>query len=149
MTHSTLPGALRPLVGLLVIGLVAIGCTSASAMATEMGASCDQFGAQKSITQTTEVSVGDQVKVALCSNPSTGFSWQEPEISDAATVSLANKTFGAPVAGSGQVVGAAGTDYITLKATAKGTSTVVLRYSQPWVGGTSGEWTYTLTVTVK
>jgi hypothetical protein len=40
------------------------------------------------------LSVGDQVNVTLCSNPSTGISWQEPEISDAAIVSLANKTFG-------------------------------------------------------
>ena len=149
MTHNTILGALRPLLGLLVIGLVATGCTFAVAKAAEMGVGCDQFAAQKSITQTTEMSVGDQVKVTLCSNPTTGFSWQEPEISDAATVSLADKTFGAPVAGSGQVVGAAGTDYVTLKATAKGTSTVVLRYSQPWAGGTSGEWTYALTVTVR
>jgi predicted secreted protein len=148
MTRNTIPGAPRPLLGLLVIGLVAIGCASANAKA-EMGASCDEFGAQKSISQTAEMSVGDEVKITLCSNPSTGFSWQEPEISDAAAVSLADKTFGAPVAGSGQVVGAAGTDYVTLKATAKGTSTVVLRYSQPWVGGTSSEWTYTLTVTVR
>lgn len=149
MTHNTIPGALRPLLGLLVIGLVAIGCTSANAKTAEMGASCDQFGAQKSITQTTEMSVGDQIKVTLCSNPSTGFSWQEPEISDTGAVSLADKSFGAPVAGAAQVVGAAGTDYITLKATAKGTATVVLRYSQPWLGGTSSEWTYSLTVTVR
>jgi predicted secreted protein len=149
MTHNTIPGALRPLLGLLVIGLVAIGCASANAKAAEMGASCDQFGAEKSITQTAEMSVGDQVKITLCSNPSTGFSWQEPEISDAATVSLADKAFGAPVADSGQVVGAAGTDHVTLKATAKGTSTVVLRYSQPWLGGTSSVWTYTLAVTVR
>ena len=149
MTHNRIPGALRPLLGLLVIGLVAVGCTSATAKAAEMGASCDQFGAQKSITQTTEMSVGDQVKVMLCSNPTTGFSWQEPEISDTAAVSLADKSFGAPTSASAPVVGAAGTDYITLKATAKGASTVVLRYSQPWVGGTSSEWTYTLTVTVR
>jgi len=152
MTHNTIPGARRPLLGLLgllVIGLVATGCTSANAKTAEMGASCDQFGAQKSITQTTEMSVGDQIKVTLCSNPSTGFSWQEPEISDTGAVSLADKSFGAPVAGAAQVVGAAGTDYITLKATARGTSTVVLRYSQPWLGGTSSEWTYTLTVTVR
>ncbi len=149
MIHNTIRGALRPLLGLLVIGLVAIGCTSANAKTPDMVASCDQFGAQKSITQTTEVSVGDQVKVTLCSNPTTGFTWQEPEISDTAAVSLADKSFGAPVAGAAQVVGAAGTDYITLKATAKGTSTVVLRYSQPWPGGTSSEWTYNLTVTVR
>ena len=149
MTHKTIPGALRPLLGLLVIGLVATGCTFAVAKAAEVEVSCDQFAAQTSITQTTETAVGDQVKVTLCSNPTTGFAWQEPEISDTGVVSLVDKSFGAPVTGSEQAVGAAGTDSIALKATAKGTSTVVLRYSQPWVGGTSGEWTYTLTVTVK
>jgi predicted secreted protein len=149
MTHKTIPGALRPLLGLLVVGLVATGCTFATAKAAELGVGCDQFAAQKSITQTTEMSVGDQLKVTLCSNPSTGFSWQEPEISDNGVVSLTEKSFSAPVTGSEQVVGAAGTDSITLKATAKGTSTVVLRYSQPWPGGTSSEWTYTLTVTVR
>jgi predicted secreted protein len=149
MTHTTIPGALRPLLGLLVIGLVAIGCTSANAKAAEMGASCDQFGAQKSITQATEVAVGDQVTVTLCSNPTTGFSWQGPDISDGVVVSLVDKSFGVPVAGSAPVVGAAGSDHITLKATAKGTSTVALRYSQAWDGGTSSEWTYNLTVTVR
>jgi predicted secreted protein len=149
MIHNTLRGAHRPLLGLLVIGLVTIGCTFVDAKAVELGASCDQFGAQKSITQTTDVSVGDQIKVTLCSNPTTGFSWQEPEISDTGAVSLVDKSFGAPVGEAAKVVGAAGTDTITLKATAKGTSTVVLRYSQPWAGGTSSEWTYTLTVTVR
>jgi deazaflavin-dependent oxidoreductase (nitroreductase family) len=147
MTHNRIPAALRPLLGLLVVGLVA-GCMFATAKASEIGVGCDQFAAQKSIIQTTDMSVGDKVQVTLCSNPSTGFAWQEPEISDTTTVSLAGKSFGSPVAGAAQVVGAAGTDSIALKATAKGTSTVVLRYSQPWVGGTSGEWTYTLTVTV-
>ena len=149
MTHNRIAGARRTLVGLIVVGLVAVGCTTATAKAADMGASCDQFGAQKSITQTTEVAVGDQVKVTLCSNPTTGFSWQEPEISDTAAVSLAGKSFGAPASASPSLVGAAGTDSITLKAIAKGTSTVVLRYGQPWVGGTSGEWTYTLKVTVR
>ena len=153
MIHNRIPGARRPLLGPLVGmalgGIVAVGCTSTVTKAAEMGASCDQFGAQKSIAQATEMSVGDQVKVTLCSNPTTGFSWQEPEISDPAAVSLADKSFGAPVAGAAKVVGRAGTDYITLKATAKGTSVVVLRYSQPWLGGTSSEWTYTLTMTVR
>ena len=110
MTHNTIPGALRPLLGLLVIGLVATGCTFATAKTAEIGVGCDQFAAQKSITQTTEMSVGDQVKVTLCSNPSTGFAWQEPEISDAGVVSLVDKSFSAPVAGESPAVGAAGTD---------------------------------------
>jgi predicted secreted protein len=144
MTESS-----RPLLGLLVIGLVATGCTFATVKATEMGVGCDQFDAQRSITETTEASVGDRVKVTLCSNAPTGFSWQEPEVSDTGVVSLTDKSFGEPVVGESPAVGAAGTDYVTLKATAKGTSTIVMHYSQPWAGGTSSAWTYTLTVTVR
>jgi deazaflavin-dependent oxidoreductase (nitroreductase family) len=149
MTHNRIPGALRPLLAVLVIGLVATGCTFATVKAAEMSASCDQFSAQKSIAQTAEMAVGDQITVSLCSNPTTGFSWQEPEISGTGAVSLVDKSFGAPVDGESPAVGAAGTEHITLKATATGTSTVALNYSQPWAGGTTGEWTYTLTVSVK
>jgi predicted secreted protein len=143
-------GKLRWMIGLIVIGLVASACSSALAKTADLGATCDQLSSQKSIDQQADVAVGDLLKVNLCSNPTTGFSWQEPTISDAAVISLVDKTLGAaPAGGTAPAVGAAGTDTITLKATAKGTSTVVLKYSQPWPGGTKGEWTYTLTVTVR
>jgi predicted secreted protein len=150
MSHHSFQGKLRWPVGLLVIGLVASACTGALAKTEDLGAGCDQFGSQKSVNQQADVAVGDQLKVTLCSNPTTGFSWQEPAISDAAVISLVDKTFSAATAsGTAPVVGAAGADSITLKATAKGTSNVVLKYSQPWLGGTSSEWMYTLTVTVR
>lgn len=88
--------------------------------------------------------------MTLCSNPTARFSWQEPAISDAAVISLVDNTFDAATAsGTDPVVGAAGTDSITLEATAKGISNVVLKYSQPWHGGTTSESVYTLTVTVR
>jgi predicted secreted protein len=174
MSHHSFQGKLRWMVGLLVIGLVASACTSALAKTAELSAGCDQFSSLKSVGQQADLAVGDLLKVTLCSNPTTGFSWQEPAISDAAVISLVDKTFGAATAsgtapvvgaatasgtapvvgaatasGTAPVVGAAGTDSITLEATAKGTSNVVLKYSQPWLGGTSSEWMYTLTVTVR
>jgi predicted secreted protein len=150
MTQHTIPGALRPLLGLLVIGLVVIGCTSAETKTTELGANCDQFDSQKSVAQQADVAVGDLLKVTLCSNPSTGFSWQPPAISDAAVISLVDKgSAGATGGGTEPVVGAAGTEWFTLEATAAGSSIVILRYSQPWLGGISGAWTYTVTVTVR
>jgi predicted secreted protein len=150
MSHHSFQGKLRPMIGLLVIGLVASACSSAMAKTAELGAGCDQFSSQKSVSQQADLAAGDTLKVTLCSNPTTGFSWQEPEFSDAAVISLVDKTFGAPPADeAAPVVGAAGTDSITIKATAKGTSTMVLKYSQPWLGGTSSEWMYTLTVTVR
>jgi inhibitor of cysteine peptidase len=150
MSHHAFQGKLRWMVGLLAIGLVASACTSAAAKTAELGASCDQLSSQKHVSQQADLAVGDVLKVTLCSNPTTGFSWQEPAISDAAVISLVDKAFStAAASGTAPLVGSAGTDAITLKATAKGSSTVVLQYSQPWAGGTSGEWTYTLTVTVK
>jgi predicted secreted protein len=150
VSHRSFQGKLRWPVGLLVVGLVASACSSALASNAELGAGCDQLGNQKSVSQQTDVAVGDELTISLCSNPTTGFSWQEPEISNGAVVGLVDRSFDTASAGEGDpVVGAAGTDVITLKATAAGTSNVVLKYSQPWPGGTSGEWTYTLTVTVK
>jgi predicted secreted protein len=150
MSHVSLRGKLHWMVGLLVIGLVASACSSAMAKTAELGAGCDQFSSQKTVSQQADVAVGDLLKVTLCSNPTTGFSWQEPAISDATVISLVDKTFGAATAsGAAPVVGAAGTDSVTFNATAKGTSTVVLKYSQPWAGGASSEWMYTLTVTVR
>jgi predicted secreted protein len=149
MNKHTISSGLRPLLALLIVGLTAAGCASASAKTIQLGASCDQLSTQKHIVETTEVAVGDQVKVTLCSNPTTGFSWQPPEISDASVVGIADSTFVAPSTGTEPVVGAAGTDHVTFQVMATGTSTVVLRYSQPWAGGTSSEWTYTLTVTAK
>jgi predicted secreted protein len=150
MPHHSLQGKLRWPVGLLVIGLVASACSSALAKADDLGAGCDQLSSQKNVSQQADVAVGDLLTISLCSNPTTGFSWQEPEISDAAVVGLVDRSFDAPSAGgSDPVVGAPGTDIITLKATAGGTSKMVLEYSQPWAGGTSAEWTYTLTVNVR
>jgi predicted secreted protein len=67
------------------------------------------------------------------------------------TLPILDRSFGAAVSEgtSEPLVGAAGTDSITLEATARGTSKMVLEYSQPWAGGTSAEWTYTLTVNVR
>lgn len=150
MPHHSFQGKLRPMVGLLVMGLVASACTPALAKTADLGAGCDQFSSQKSVNQQADVAVGDLLEVMLCSNPTTGFSWQEPEFSDTAVISLVDRSFEAAMAsGTAPVVGAAGADSLTLKATARGTSNVVLKYSQPWPGGTSAEWMYTLTVTVR
>ncbi len=149
MSHLPYQAKLRWMVGLMVIGLVASACSFAVARTAELGASCDQFSSQRNVSEQADLVVGDVLTVTLCSNPTTGFSWQEPAISDAAVIRLVDKTFSAPAASeTAPLVGAAGSESISLKATAKGTSTVVLEYSQPWIGGTSGEWTYTLTVTV-
>ena len=98
MSRHSFQGKLAWPVGLLVIGLMVTACSSALAKTADLGAGCDQFSSQKSVNQQAEVAVGDSIKVNLCSNPSTGFSWQEPEFSDTAVVSLVDKTFDAATA---------------------------------------------------
>jgi len=126
----------------------ALAACSGTQGSAPLGATCDQFQATSSIEQSASRAVGSEVTVVLCSNPSTGFSWEEPQVGDATVISLVNHVYRAPDSASLPVVGAAGGEVITLRTLAAGTTTVSTRYSQPWTGGTKGEWTYKLTVTV-
>lgn len=88
---------------------------------------------------------GQTFKVALCSNPSTGFSWEEPTAEGDHSVELVEQgvlqTVGGPP-------GEAGQEWFTFRATAPGTTVLHFVYSQPWEGGTKGAWRLDLTVTV-
>lgn len=84
-------------------------------------------------------------KITLCSNPSTGFSWEEPTAEGDRSVELVergvNQTVGGPP-------GEAGEEWFTFRATAPGTTVLHFVYSQPWEGGTKGAWRLDLTVVV-
>jgi len=111
---------------------------------------CDDFGNQPSIEQSAEASVGATVTISLCSNQTTGYAWDETiDISDPAVARVANRTYEPPGLASPPVVGAAGSEVVTIDAIASGTTTIAMSYSQPWEGGEKGAWTYTLTLTVK
>ncbi len=96
-----------------------------------------------------QVSVGQQIVVTMCSNASTGFSWQ-PAAVPAEIVKLVDQAAAAPSSAEGNepVVGAPGTETLTFEALASGTGDLGLAYSQPWNGGTKGAWTLTLHVAV-
>ncbi len=95
------------------------------------------------------IAAGTDVRIVLCSNPSTGFAWDEPRIGDSAILQLVERSYQAPDGASLPIVGAAGGEIVTLHALAAGTTTLSIPYSQPWAGGTKGEWTYSLSVTVR
>jgi predicted secreted protein len=140
--------ALRSLLATFLCASV-LGACSATQASEPLGATCDQFGATPTITQSGAVTVGTDVTITLCSNPSTGFAWEDPQVGDATILRLVDHTYQAPGGASLPIVGAAGGEILTLHALAAGTTTVTVRYSQPWAGGTKGEWTYTLSATVK
>jgi predicted secreted protein len=111
---------------------------------------CDEFAEQPSVEQAAETSVGATVSVRLCSNQTTGYAWEETiAISDPAVARVANRTYESPADASQPVVGAAGSEVITLEAVAAGTTAIAMSYGQPWEGGEKGAWTYSLTLTVR
>jgi predicted secreted protein len=127
----------------------ALSACSATQAAEPLGATCAQFQSTKTVEQTREIAPGSDVNVVLCSNPSTGFAWAEPQLGDTSVIRLVDRSFQAPGGATLPVVGAAGGEVLTFHAVAAGTTTVSIRYSQPWVGGTEGEWTYRLSITVR
>jgi predicted secreted protein len=127
----------------------AIAACSATRAADPLGATCDQFQSTQTVEQTREIAAGSDISVALCSNPSTGFAWEEPTLGDSSVVRLVDRSYQAPGDATLPVVGAAGGEVLTFRSVAAGTATVSVRYSQPWVGGTKGEWTYRLSITVR
>ncbi len=119
--------------------------------------SCDEFMAAQdpatgtaSLGQTVRLQPDGEVTLTLCSNASTGFSWEAPRY-DPAALALVSHVTQPP---EGSAPGAAGSETWVFRAlgcaatgsSACGTSDVAFTYSQPWAGGTKGAWTFTLTV---
>ena len=102
---------------------------------------------EQAIDRKLKVTIGDSFTVTLCSNPTTGFEWEEAVISDSSVLIETGREFQAPGAGASE--GAAGKEVWTFEAVKRGTSTVSMAYSRPWEGGEKGVWTFTLAVVVE
>lgn len=140
--------ALRSFLATLLCASALAACSAAQA-AEPLGATCDQFLATTTVEQSSVVSAGSDLKVILCSNPSTGFSWEDPQLADTGVLKLVDRSYQAPGDATMEIVGAAGGEVLTLHAVAAGTTTMTISYGQPWAGGTKGEWTYHLSITVQ
>jgi inhibitor of cysteine peptidase len=140
--------AIRSFLALLMCGSVLAAC-SGSRAAEPLGATCDQLQSTPTVEQSAVIAAGSDAMIFLCSNPSTGFSWGEPQIGDVTVLQLVDRTYQAPDGASLPVVGAAGGEVLTIRAVAAGTTTLSIQYGQPWEGGTKGAWTYRLSVTVE
>ncbi|MFC1942879.1 protease inhibitor I42 family protein [Chloroflexota bacterium] len=142
---------------LVVVGLVIImaislpACSSPSPSNTNpAGISCDEFINQNHIIEQVEKNAGEFFTVTLGSNPTTGFQWnEEAKISDTGVVEQLQHEFIGPESEPPPPPGTPGQEVWTFRAQKEGTSTISMEYSRPWEGGEKGEWTYTLTITVK
>jgi predicted secreted protein len=139
--------ALRSFLVMVLCASTVAAC-SATQAAEPLGATCDQFQSTPTVEQAGEIAADGDFTVVVCSNPSTGFSWEDPQVGDTGVVRLVDRTYQAP-GGTLPIVGAAGGEILTFHAVAAGKTAVSTGYSQPWAGGTKGEWTYRLSITVR
>jgi predicted secreted protein len=97
------------------------------------------------VTRSVSVAVGEPFQITLCSNPTTGFSWEEPVLSGSANATLVGRQT-APAAES--TPGAPGRETFTFRAESVGAATIEFAYSRPWEGDEKGAWKVTVKVDV-
>lgn len=134
---------------ILLLAITTIGCLlSGCSSGTEVVFSCNDFTEQhQDLGAEVTVAPGEIVTVKLCSNASTGFSWDEnAKIEDTTILKQTGQRFISP---EKDMPGAAGQQEWTFTALKPGTTTAYVEYSRPWEGGEKGVWTFTLTVIVK
>lgn len=110
--------------------------------------SCQAFEAQGAQQRAVTLARGQALTVTLCSNPSTGFAWEDAQVSDPR---VAEQTARASQQGQQAqgLAGAPGLETFTLRALQPGRVTVTWAYSRPWEGGEKAVWTLTLDLTVE
>ena len=107
---------------------------------------CDQFLAEKHITQNIRMQSGDSLGVNLCSNGTTGFQWEQPAY--ISNESILKQTLHKFVPPEDNNMGSAGKEEWEFNTLKNGTSNIKLQYSRPWEGGEKGEWSLNITVVV-
>ena len=140
--------ALRRFLLTLVCAAAATAC-SATPPPEPLGATCDAFRAARVIEQSAVITTGAEATIVLCSNPTTGFAWDQPRLGDTAVLAVVDQAYQAPAGASLPPIGEAGAVILTVRGLRAGTTTLSISYGQPWAGGTKGEWTYKLSVTVR
>ncbi|MEZ5102537.1 MAG: protease inhibitor I42 family protein [Thermoleophilia bacterium] len=109
---------LPPLVAALVVALALAACGGGGDQGpVEVGA--DAAGSS------VRLDVGQELRIALGSNPSTGYAWAEVAPADEAVLELVSDAF---VEGGSDAVGAPGTQVLTYRAVGQGQATVSLAY---------------------
>lgn len=140
----------------LAVGTIA-GCSAPAEGGNQapkpvaVGVSCDDFQkpGQQHVARTVEVATNGTLTVSLCSNPSTGFSWEEAKISDQTVLQQLEHQPADSASATPAAVGAPDKEVWTFKALKPGQATVSMQYSRLWAGGEKGVWSITLTVVVR
>lgn len=128
----------------VILILSVISCVTSRDYHVEI--SCDDFSKNpKNLQNDYQIEIGDKIYVVLCSNPTTGFEWSYQMSGDTA-LKEEDHDFDPP---GSDLPGAAGKETWTFEAIKVGTTTIYMKYGQPWQGGIKGEWIYTVDIVVK
>jgi len=138
---------------ILMCAVVAVSVSllacSAPAKQASVEVPCDDFYKQAAISQEVKVPADSSLTVTLCSNPTTGFQWEEAQISDQTVLQETSHKFVSPESEPPPPPGTPGQEVWTFQTLKKGTSTISIDYSRPWEGGEKGTWKFSLTVVVE
>jgi inhibitor of cysteine peptidase len=130
---------------------VSLGVRTFAAPGGPVAVTCDEFAAaadssgRSFVARPVSARIGSEIVVTLCSNGSTGFTWETP-VYDHAALRLVRVASTPPGTG---LVGAAGTQTWTFRALTPGSHRVLFAYSRPWAGGEKGLWRLALTTIVR
>ncbi len=138
MKHRILP------LFVLGIGLLLMSsCTTSHDY--NLAVTCEDFEDNPNNESEFTLEVGDKVRIELCSNPSTGYSW-EYEIADMDIIMEEDHDYEEP---DSDLLGAAGTEFWTFEATNPGNTEITMDYTPPGTGSTEDAWTLVMNITVE
>ncbi len=121
------------LVAVVAISL-AVGCIGEGKTYTDSG-------------QTIAIGVNQEFVIALGSNPTTGYGWQESH--DESMLGLVEKTYKPGEASKQGMVGAGGVEYFRFKPLKAGETEITLVYKRPWEEATPQDATKVFTVSIR
>jgi len=108
---------------LLLVAVVIVAAGMLAGCATEVKTYTDPG-------QAISIGVNQEFVIALDSNPTTGYSWQESH--DAAILELVGTTYEPGKEAEQGLVGAGGVEYFRFKALKTGETEVTMLYKRPW-----------------
>jgi inhibitor of cysteine peptidase len=142
------------LVSILLLPLLATGCAEKAANETTntpkdqtVAITLDEFSAQKSMTKYIEMVNPGTLTVRLGSNPSTGYSWGDAEITHTEVIKQLSRNYEKPT--STGLMGAPGTEVWVFNTTDTGLAIIKISYGQPWSGGQKDAYTLTININVR
>jgi inhibitor of cysteine peptidase len=110
-----------------------------------LAVTCEDFEDNPNNESEFTLEVGDKIRIELCANPSTGYSW-DYEMTVEGIVAEEDHDYDEP---ESDLVGAPGTEFWTFEAVNSGNTEITMEYTPPGAGNTEDSWTLVMTITVE